>query len=368
MTSRIKIGLTLCVVGAAIGAGIYLLPRFSAKPAQAPYPPTKVALVAAEKNRAQRTFIGVGELEATQQVLLAAETSGRITRIAFEPGQAVVAGQLLVQLNDGPERAERQRLQAQVQNARQIYNRTRKLAAQNAATREQLENALAARDMALGALKHIEETIAQKAIRAPFSGTIGIRQIHEGQYLQVSQTVASLVDATRLYANFSLSEQASAALQVGQRVALRVDAYPGETFSGAITAIDPLIGRARTIQAQATLDNPQQRLKAGMYANVRVVREDTPWVVTVPETAITYTAYGDTVYVARKKAKSLVVERTAVKVAARYDGRAEVASGLQAGDRVVVSGQIKLTDGMTVEPVASNTLALSAAEHPVSGQ
>ncbi len=221
------------------------------------YPPVKVALAPALREQAARSYAGVGELEAASQVAVAAETSGRITRILFESGQTVRQGQLLVQLNDAVEQAELVRLQAQLRNADLLLARMRKLMNLNATARQQLDDALAERDMALGAVQETQAKIAQKAIRAPFAGTIGIRRVHEGQYLNAADAVANLVDADMLRVNFSLDEQSGAGLALGQAVSVQVGAYPDRAFPAAITAIDPMIGKSRTVQVQATLTNRQ---------------------------------------------------------------------------------------------------------------
>lgn len=318
----------------------------------------KVALATVQRSSIPNVISAIGELEAARQVQVAAEVGGRATKISFKSGQLVATGQLLVQLNDAPEQAERIRLQAQLRNAESVHTRTRKLVAENAATQEQLDTALAARDMALGAVRQTQALIAQKAIRAPFSGVIGIRRVHEGQYLNAGDPIASLVDARTLYANFSLDEQSSPGLQVDQSVALLIDAHPGRSFQAKVSAIDPLIGRSRTVQVQATMANPDGILKAGMYASIQVTRRDTSSALTVPETAVTYTAYGDTVFVAQPGDKqALIVKRVAVKVGARQDGRVKIEKGLRETDRVVTSGQLKLSDGMAVEAVKEDTLA-----------
>jgi multidrug efflux system membrane fusion protein len=329
------------------------------------YPPVKVALAPVVRSDAVRYLSGVGELQAARQVQVMAEAGGRVTKIAFESGQAVKAGALLVQLNDAPEQAELIRLRAQLRNAETLYARARSLVAQRAAPQEQLDNALADRDMALGAVRHTQALAAQKAIVAPFDGVIGIRKVHPGQYLNAADLVASLVDARVLHVNFALDEQSSPGVQIGQSVRVRVDAYPNRSVTARVSAVDPLISRARTVQVQATLDNPDGLLKAGMYASVQVVRDETVSVLSVPETAVTYTAYGETVFVAQRNAQQQrVVKQVAVTVGERRDGRVEITTGLQEDDAVVTSGQLKLSDGMVVSPAAHDTLAAPADVPP----
>jgi len=316
------------------------------------WPVTQVALARASRVEAPRALHAAGELEAVRQVQLASEVAGRVTRIHFLSGQQVRAGQVLVQINDAPEQAERVRLMAQLGNSETTLARMAALRREQVVTLEQLDNATAARDMARGELQRIEAIIAQKAIRAPFSGVMGIARVHQGQYLNPGDAIASLVDSSGLRANFALPEQALAQLRKGQAVAVTVDAWPGEVFTGEIRAIDPLVSDARTVWVQANIANPQERLHAGMFANVRVLMPDDAPVLAVPETAITYAAYGQTVFVAEDQGDGLRVRRVAVTTGQRWQGPehalVEIIDGLRAGQQVVVSGQIKLSDGMPV--------------------
>lgn len=347
----------IAFLGLAMASAIGLAGCTASADGAGAWPATKVALAPVEHAQAPRAFHGVGELEAARQVELAAETAGRITRIAFTSGQRVKQGELLVQVNDAPEQAERLRLRAQLRNAETVLARTRQLMADQVATQEQLDQAQAAHDMAQGELRRSEAVIAQKAIRAPFAGMVGIRRVHEGQYLQAGDAIASLVDAATLSVNFALEEQAFPHLRPGQPVELRVDAWPQRRFEAQVAAIDPLIGKARTLQVQARVPNADAVLQAGMFAHVRVLRHAPTPVLAVPETAVTYTAYGQTVFVAEPgEQQALKVRRVAVKTGERWDGRVEIVSGLKAGDRVVVSGQLKLSDGMAVEEVARDAL------------
>ena len=324
----------------------------------APASALKVALAPVTRTDLARTFAGVGELEALRQVQVAAEVSGRVSAISFVSGQAVKAGEVLVRLNDAQEQAEQMRLQAQLRHAELVHARLQKLVVANAATQEQLEQALAARDIASAELKRIQALIAQKIIRAPFAGVLGIRKVHEGQYLTAADAIVSLIDSSALYVNFSLDEQTSAQLQTGQKVEVQVDAYPGRRFSASINALDPLIARSRMVQVQARLGNPEGVLKAGMYASIQVSRQQQGSALTVPETAVTYTAYGETVFVAQGDSQQqLIVKRVAVTVGERQNGRVEITAGLRENQRVVTSGQLKLSDGMAVQAAAQDTLA-----------
>ncbi|MFJ4457286.1 efflux RND transporter periplasmic adaptor subunit [Pseudomonas sp. NPDC089392] len=344
-------------VAGVLAAGYALMGSGSAQPVAATWPATKVALATAEQVQLARQNFASGELEAVNQVQVAAEAAGRITRIAFESGQAVTAGQLLVQLNDAPEQALRVQLRARLRNAEVILQRSRKLRAMNAVSQELLDNAATAADVASGELQHVEALIAQKAIRAPFAGKLGIRRVHLGQYLGAGETLVSLADISQLHVNFALGEQAAPEVHLGQVLALNVDAVRGQRFEARVVAVDPVVSKARLVQVQAALANPDGQLQPGMYAGVRLDAAQPSTVLAVPETAITYTAYGQTVFVATRDAEQgSRVSRVRVTTGERWQGRVEVTSGLAAGDQVVVSGQLKLTDGMPVEPVAQDSL------------
>ncbi|CAM3914447.1 efflux RND transporter periplasmic adaptor subunit [Xenorhabdus thuongxuanensis] len=368
MNKAIVVGLGMVLL-ALIGFFVYVL-QSSARnnSGNIDYPPVKVALAEVKETIVEKALYGVGEFEAERQVHLAAETSGRVVKIEFESGQYVEKGQLLVQINDAVERADLARLQAQWRNTERLYQRTQKLFASKMVAASELDNTLAQRDMALASIRQKEAVIAQKVIRAPFSGVMGIRQIHEGQYLNAGDAIANLVDAKNLKLNFSLNEQTSPELHVGQSVNIQVDAYPNQNFPATVNAIDPLIGNSRTVQVQARLNNADGKLKAGMYASIQVMRQNNQPALVIPETAVTYTAYGDTVFVtqpteqgenqASKPAtpQGITVKRVSVDVGQRWDGLVEIKKGLSRGQQVVTSGQMKLTDGTAVVAIAVDTL------------
>jgi multidrug efflux system membrane fusion protein len=178
-----------------------------------------------------------------------------------------------------------------------------------------------------------------------------------------------LTDLSELYANFTVSEKDSGQLKVGQTVRIGVDAYPGRSFEGKITTIEPQIATdTRNIRVQATIANPDHILKPGMFTTTTIVLPDKPPVVTLPETAVDYTLYGDSVFlITEKKAddgkSSLIAVRTFVQAGNRINGRAEIITGLKAGDRVVAAGQLKLQPGAAVT-ISDNPLPPIPANPP----
>lgn len=328
------------------------------------WPAVKVATAVAEPRELTRYFSGVGELEAVRQVNISAETAGQINVIQFSSGARAEAGQLLVQLNDAVEQADLLRLQAHARNAESLYQRTKSLHQNQVATQEQLEQTAAERDMAVAAVAQTRALINRKNIRAPFQGVVGIRRVHEGQYLNPGEAIVSLVDDSALNVNFSLDERSIVGLAAGMSVELRIDAWPDEIFPAVITAIDPLIDRSRMVQVQAQVDNRKGQLRAGMFAHINVVREAASKPLMIPETAVTFTAYGETVFVVDEASDASVVKRVAVETGERAKGFVEIKNGLSAGSRVVTSGQLRLSDGMEVDPSITDSLAaaMSAAD------
>jgi multidrug efflux system membrane fusion protein len=210
-------------------------------------------------------------------------------------------------------------------------------------------------DEARAQILKTEAVIAQKLIRAPFSGRLGIRQIDLGQYLDHGAPIVSLTDLSMLYVNFTLPSDMRPQIAIGQRVNVTSDAYPGRVFAAKITTIEPQLSPdTRTIQVQATLPNPDEVLLPGMFVDAALVLPPRPDTLVLPETAVEYTLYGDSVYVIRETGKDatgkpiLVAVRTPVKTGARWDGKVAILSGLKAGERVVAAGQIKVQPGARV--------------------
>ena len=317
-------------------------------------PPTSVSISEAKSEVIPNLLTAVGDLAAVHQVNVTSDVSGRITDIMFTAGSSVKAGSPLVQLFDGPDQGDLASFKAQATGAQLVLDRAKQLAARQFGPQATVDAAQAAFDQANAGIAKTQAMISQKLVRAPFDGEFGVRHVEVGQYLTAGTQIVTLTDLSQLYANFTVTEKDSAALKVGQTVRIAVDAYPGRTFEGKITAIEPQIATdTRNIRVQATLDNPEHILKPGMFATTTVVLPDKPPVVTVPETAVDYTLYGDSVFLITEKKEadgktSLTAVRTFVRTGNRVDGRAEILSGLKPGDRVVAVGQLKLQSGAAV--------------------
>src|SRR5882757_2789446 len=317
-------------------------------------PPATVSVAEAKSEVIPNLMIAVGDLAAVHQVNVTSDVSGRITDIMFTAGATVKAGSPLVQLFDGPEQGDLGSFKAQAIGAQLALDRAKQLAARQFGPQATADAAQATYDQANAGIAKTEAIISQKLVRAPFDGVLGVRHVEVGQYLTAGTQIVSLTDLSVLYANFTVTEKDSGALKVGQVVRISVDAYPGRTFEGKITTIEPQIAtETRNIRVQATMENPDKILKPGMFATTTVVLPDKPPVITVPETAVDYTLYGDSVYLLTEKKEEdgktkLTVTRTFVQTGNRVEGRAEILKGLKDGDRVVAVGQLKLQSGSAV--------------------
>jgi multidrug efflux system membrane fusion protein len=317
-------------------------------------PPTSVAVAEAKSEVIPNLLTAVGDLAAVHQVNVTSDVSGRITDILFTAGSSVKAGSPLVQLFDAPDRGDLENYKAQATVAQLSLDRAKQLAARQFGPQATVDQAQAAFDQANAGIAKTEAIISQKLVRAPFDGDLGVRHVEVGQYLTAGTQIVTLTDLSMLYANCTATEKDSATLKVGQTVRVVVDAYPGRTFEGKITTIEPQIATdTRNIRVQATLENPDHILKPGMFATTTVVLPAKPPVVTVPETAVDYTLYGDSVFLITEKKTddgktALTAVRTFVRTGNRIQGRTEIVSGLKDGDRVVAVGQLKLQSGAAV--------------------
>jgi multidrug efflux system membrane fusion protein len=327
-------------------------------------PPTPITAATAELRPVSKFLSGIGTLQAVHQVTVAPEVGGMITQIMFTPGAEVNAGDPLVQLNDGPERGDLAGFQAQARVAAANLDRDKQLSARDFQSRQVVDQQQSLRDQAEAGIAKTQAQIAQKLIRAPFAGQLGVRQVNVGGYLNPGGAIVTLTDLSSLWANFTLPEQVSSQIKVGQAVELKADAYPGRVFKAKVSAIEPQISQqTRTILVQAFLDNADHALLPGMFTNVSVVLPDAPPTVVLPETAVDYSLYGDSVFVVTEDGKDdagqprLKVTRTYVTTGDRFDGKVAILTGLKGGERVAASGQLKLNNGAPVTIQAGDVLA-----------
>lgn len=295
----------------------------------------------------QVTVDAVGSLRAIQGVDVSAEVPGVVAEISFESGARVAADELLVQLDDSTEQAELRSLDAQLQLARLDYERA--LGQRTAVSQAELDRAKSVMDSLAARADAQRAIIAKKAIRAPFPGQLGIRQVDIGQYLSPGAAIVTLQSLDPIYVDFTLPERHLQALAVGQTVQVEVAAYPGEVFTGRVSAISPKVeANTRSVPLRGTISNVEGRLYPGMFARVAVLAGGLDPVLTLPRTAVSFYPYGDSVFVIGGEGENLVVERRHVVTGRVRDGRVEILEGVGVGEQVVGAGQLKLRGGQPV--------------------
>jgi membrane fusion protein (multidrug efflux system) len=343
------LGLVL-VFGAIFGFKAYMGAKMGAM-MSAPPPPAVVASAEARSESWSPVLSAVGSLVATQGVAVTNEVAGQVREINFRSGEKVKAGEVVVQLDDQVDRATLDGLVAERKLAEIQFKRARELFKENQAVPEaSVDEAQAKLDSARAHVVAQEALIAKKRIRAPFSGLLGIRQVNVGQFLNPGSPIVQLEALDPIYADFSLPERNFARLGVGQDVEVRVQSYGDQVFKGRIAALNPGVDAAtRTVRVRAELDNPDGRLRPGMFAEVRLTLPEPRDVVVIPSMAVTYQPYGDSVFVVAEKDGATIAERRPIETGETRVGDVEVVKGLKSGETIVRAGHVKLRNGMPVK-------------------
>jgi len=357
------------LVGGVIGYKLFGRHMMNASLAAQKPPPSAVSTAEARELSWEPSLHAVGSFVATQGITVSAQLDGTVAQIAFEPGALVDAGQLLLQQDTSIEQAQLESAEAGATLAALSLERAKGLRAQNTNAASDLDAATATARQANATVAAIRATIEKKIIRAPFAGQVGIRQVSLGQFLRSGAAIVSLQALKPIYFNFALPQQNAPQVTRGQRISVTVDAFPGEIFSGNVSALSPNVDEAtRTLQIQATLPNSDGRLTPGMFGSVDVHLPVAGKVVTVPLAAIVYNPYGDAVYVVepanQNSPKDLVVRQQFVQTGAKRGDQIAITKGLQTGAIVVTSGQLKLRNGSSVVINNSVTPAQAAAPQP----
>jgi membrane fusion protein (multidrug efflux system) len=326
-----------------------------------------VATITAQDSQWQPTVTAVGGVVAINGANLSSEVSGIVDRIAFESGETVPAGKLLLSLRANNDPAVLTQLQAAAQLDEVTYRRDLKQLQADAVSQATVDTDRATLAQAEAQVQAQQALIAEKQVRAPFAGTLGIRQVDLGQYLSAGTEIVTLQQLNPLYVDFYLPQQALAEISVGQAVNVGIDAYPGENFPGRISAINAAVDTStRTVQVRATIGNDALKLRPGMFATVSIGIGAPQNLVTVPQTAISYNPYGDTVYLVHDDdangAHKLTAVQQFVQVGDTRGDQIAILKGVNAGDQVVTAGQLKLKNGT---PVAiNNSIELPNSPNP----
>ncbi|MDQ3205064.1 MAG: efflux RND transporter periplasmic adaptor subunit, partial [Pseudomonadota bacterium] len=304
------------------------------------------------------TVRALGTVKARESVTVTAKVSETVANVHFDSGDRVQAGAPLVTLTGQAQQAELNQAQATAAEAEQMFRRQEELASQQLIARSTLDTQRSVRDAARARVAQIRAQLADRVIRAPFAGVLGLRQVSPGALVTPGTAIATLDDLGRVFVDFPVPESLLAAVAEGQSITATSAAYPGREFEGVVRVADPRIDPAtRAFTVRGDFPNPDGDLRPGLLLEVTLIQPERPALL-VPEIGIVQV--GNSSYVFRVGADNQV-QRADVEVGSRRGGMAEITGGLEAGDRIVVDGTGKLRPGMTVDPRAGAAVAEGAS-------
>ncbi len=341
-------------------AGIGYWISLSQTPAKKGFPPAVIASTKVKQENWQPSLQSVGSLVATNGIDVSTEVNGIVSEIVFTSGKPVEQGQVLIQLDKSVDRAALEALRAEQKLAQIRYNRAKGLFKKRVMSKSEFDEAQARLETAQAREKQQEAIISRKEITAPFKGLAGIRQVDLGQFIETGDPIVSLQALDPIFVDYTLPERYLTRIQPGQVVKVQLDALPGKIFSGEVTALNPGVDTGtRTLQVRATLPNPDNVMRPGMFAEIETYTGEPEPVLTLPRTSISFNTYGNFVFVINKNDKGMNVKRTAIVTGESRQGRVEI-KGLAAGTQIVRAGLVKLRDGMPVK--IDNQVKLDDAE------
>jgi membrane fusion protein, multidrug efflux system len=361
MTRRILLAVfgLLILIGFLGGVKVLQVRKMMAQGSEFAMPPETVTVAAVQAGQWESVYTAVGSLEAVQGITVTAELTGKVVNVAFESGRRVKAGEVLVQQDTSAEQAQLRAAEAAAALAEVNFERAKKLLPQRVGSQSDYDRSEAEFKQAAAQRDNIRTMIAKKTLRAPFGGRLGIRGVNLGQVLNSGDPIVSLQALDPILVNFLLPQQRLAAVGEGFRVRVTSDALTDQVIEGEITAIDPQIDSAtRNVRLQATVANPEERLRPGMFVHVAVVLPAMQEVLAIPATAVQYAPYGNSVFVLQEVQdgpSGMVVRQQVVELGEKRGDFVAVRSGLREGDVVVSTGVFKLRNGQAV--VVDNTLS-----------
>lgn len=325
-------------------------------------PPTTVTSAKVEQGDWEPILTAVGSISPVQGAMISAELAGTVSAVSFQNGAAVQKGDVLLKLDASAEQAQMRSAEADAALAKNDLDRALDLSARKVISKAEFDAAQSKFAQKRAAVDNMRSLIDKKEIHAPFSGTAGIRSVNTGQMVKVGDPLVSLQTLDQVYVDFSMPQQQLADLTAGLPVKVTTDAVSGREFEGKLTAVNPSIDPVtRNVSLQATLDNSDHALRAGMFARVRVLLPQKNPTLYVPATAVAYAPYGNSVYLIEKKhddktkQDALLLRQQFVRTGETRGDFVAVTEGLKSGEQIVSTGVFKLRNGLTV--VIDNTLA-----------
>lgn len=335
------------------GFGLYMQWKFSHMDMSGMAMPVNAVTLKPEK--LEEHIRAVGTLASNESADIKSEVPGRIISIDFTEGQHVKKGDLLLTIDDSTYQSEFTQAEANLELSRLTYNRTQELQKKGAASTQLRDEASSRLKQAEAGAKLAGTRLEKTNIRAPFDGLIGLRELSDGDYVDIGSLITHIQAISPMKAEFSLPEKYFSNVEVNQPLDITVDAYPGKTFTGNIFAIDPKVDIVtRTVRVKALLPNEEQLLRPGMFAYVSLLIKHSEDSLMIPEAALL--PQGEKMFVF--KIVDGKVANTEITIGTRKPGKVEVLNGLKAGDVVITAGQMKIHDGAKVqvipEPGAQN--------------
>ncbi|ART80393.1 efflux RND transporter periplasmic adaptor subunit [Oceanisphaera avium] len=364
--------LVVLIFGSVIGFNLFKQKMMGEYFANMPVPSYPVTTMEVTPKDWTPRIAAIGFIEPIQGIDISNESSGIVRAIHFESGQKVKAGDVLLELDADVEKANLRSAQGRVHSVEANLKRTRQLLNRGSVSQGQLDEAQASYQELIGQVDSLKATIARRTIRAPFDGVMGIRNAFLGQYLNAGTDIARLEDSSQFRIRFTIPQTRIADIAVGQALNIFVDAYPATPFEGEVTAIEPQVNPdSGVVQVQASIPNQDGKLRSGMFAKLDVQLPVQHEQILVPQTAINFTLYGQTVYVVSKQQPEegkekekpnaedetvYIAKQRVIEVAEREDDYARVVKGLKAGEVIVTTGQVRLSNGSHVKLVEDDAL------------
>jgi len=350
----LMLAITATLIGALGFAKFRQIQEAMAQAAAFQPPPEAVTTIVARQSKWPDTLSAIGTIAAVQGVTVSADLPGIVERIDFESGASVLAGDILVQLDTKQEQAQLAAVESDRDLARLNFERLKDLVQEGAISRADYDRAAAEQRQTEAKVGEVRAAIARKTIRAPFSGILGIRQVNLGQYLSAGNAVVPLQSLDPIYVNFSVPQQDAERTPVGRNVRITTADSTDLEFAGQVTAINSVVDEVtRNVQVQATLANPQNKLRPGMFVQTEVDLGMSRPIVPLPASAINYAPYGDSVFIVadlqdQNGQTYRGVRQQVVKLGPSRGDQISIVSGVKSGEEVVTSGVFKLRNGAAV--------------------
>ncbi len=362
----IIVGILLGLIFGYKAFGNYMMHKYMSANSM---PPMTVSAMSVHYSEWQSKINATASINAINGVDVTTEVAGIVQSIQFKPGSSVKFGDLLVQLNADSDIAQLNSLQANANLAKITYHRDKEQYAAEAISKQTLDAAEADFQSKTAQVDQQDALVAKKTIRAPFTGRLGISAIDLGQYLNPGNKIVSLQSLDPIYADFYIPQQQLTLLKMNDPVTLTSDSFHGKIFSGRITTIEPKVDPAtRNVEVEATIANPQQQLLPGMFATLNINIGSPQKYLTLPQSAISFNPYGDLVYIVKQNGTDkagkplLVAEQKFVTLGDTRGDQVAILSGLNAGEQVITSGQLKLNNNSPI--IINNSVVPSDNPNP----